>query len=158
MRLADYKKHYKETLRLGGPIMLGQLGVIVVGFVDNIMVGHHGATELAAASFVNNFFALVFIFGMGFSYGLTPIIGGLFVGKEYDKAGEMLRNSLFVNFILSLLLVGIMSLLLLNIRIFNQPEELLPYIIHIISFSWCPWCLSCSSIPISSFVMGRRIR
>ena len=47
MRLADYKKHYKETLRLGGPIMLGQLGVIVVGFVDNIMVGHHGATELA---------------------------------------------------------------------------------------------------------------
>ena len=86
MRLADYKKHYKETLRLGGPIMLGQLGVIVVGFVDNIMVGHHGATELAAASFVNNFFALVFIFGMGFSYGLTPIIGGLFVGKEYDKA------------------------------------------------------------------------
>ncbi len=128
MRLADYKKHYKETLRLGGPIMLGQLGVILVGFVDNIMVGHHGATELAAASFVNNFFALVFIFGMGFSYGLTPIIGGLFVGKEYDKAGEMLRNSLFVNFILSLLLVGIMSLLLLNIRIFNQPEELLPYI------------------------------
>ena len=92
MRLADYKKHYKETLRLGGPIMLGQLGVIVVGFVDNIMVGHHGATELAAASFVNNFFALVFIFGMGFSYGLTPIIGGLFVGKEYDKAGEMLRQ------------------------------------------------------------------
>lgn len=128
MRLADYKRHYQETLRLGGPIMLGQLGVIVVGFVDNIMVGHHGATELAAASFVNNFFALVFIFGMGFSYGLTPIIGGLFAGKAYEKAGEMLRNSLFVNFILSLLLIGVMSLLLLNIRLFNQPEELLPYI------------------------------
>ena len=148
MLLADYKKHYKETLRLGGPIMLGQLGVIVVGFVDNIMVGHHGATELAAASFVNNFFALVFIFGMGFSYGLTPIIGGLFVGKEYDKAGEMLRNSLFVNFILSLLLVGIMSLLLLNIRIF----------ILIILFSWCLWCLSCYSILISNFAMERQIR
>ena len=66
--------------------MLGQLGIIVVGFADNIMVGHHSTAELAAASFVNNFFNLVFIAGMGFSYGLTPIIGGYFAQKEYAKA------------------------------------------------------------------------
>ena len=50
--------HYKETIRLGVPIMLGQLGIIIVGFADNIMVGHHSTQELAAASFVNNFFKL----------------------------------------------------------------------------------------------------
>ena len=53
--------------------MLGQLGIIIVGFADNIMVGHHSSIELAAASFVNNFFNLTFLFGLGFSYGLTPI-------------------------------------------------------------------------------------
>lgn len=124
-----YKEHYKETIRLGVPIMLGQLGIIIVGFADNIMVGHHSTAELAAASFVNNFFNLAFIFGMGFSYGLTPIIGGLHAGKEYRKAGETLKNSLFINFIVGVLLSALMLLLLLNIDILKQPEELMPYIV-----------------------------
>ena len=99
IQFSAYKEHYKDTIRLGVPIMLGQLGIIIVGFADNIMVGHHSTNELAAASFVNNFFNLAFIFGMGFSYGLTPIIGGLFAGKELKKAGETLKNSLFINFL-----------------------------------------------------------
>lgn len=129
MRFSTYKEHYKETIRLGVPIMLGQLGIIIVGFADNIMVGHHSTDELAAASFVNNFFNLAFIFGMGFSYGLTPIIGGLFANKEYAKAGETLKNSLFINFIIGVLISVCMLLLLLNIDLLKQPEELKPYII-----------------------------
>ncbi|WP_459187493.1 MATE family efflux transporter [Parabacteroides sp. APC149_11_2_Y6] len=129
MRFSTYKEHYKETIRLGVPIMLGQLGIIIVGFADNIMVGHHSTDELAAASFVNNFFNLAFIFGMGFSYGLTPIIGGLFANKEYTKAGETLKNSLFINFIIGVLISVCMLILLLNIDLLKQPEELKPYII-----------------------------
>lgn len=128
-QLSIYKEHYKETIRLGVPIMLGQLGIIIVGFADNIMVGHHSTPELAAASFVNNFFNLVFIAGMGFSYGLTPIIGGFFARKEYTKAGETLKNSLFINFIVGVLLCLCMLALLLNIEILKQPEELMPYIV-----------------------------
>lgn len=124
-----YKDHYKETIRLGVPIMLGQLGIIIVGFADNIMVGHHSSLELAAASFVNNFFNLVFIAGMGFSYGLTPIIGGLVANKEYTKAGETLKNSLLINGVVGVMLSLGMLALLLNIELFGQPEELLPYII-----------------------------
>ncbi|RHJ85370.1 MATE family efflux transporter [Parabacteroides sp. AM08-6] len=129
IQLSAYKEHYKETIRLGVPIMLGQLGIIIVGFADNIMVGHHSTPELAAASFVNNFFNLIFIAGMGFSYGLTPIIGGLYAQKEYARAGEVLKNSLFINFIVGILLSICMLILLFNIRILQQPEELLPYII-----------------------------
>lgn len=129
MKLSAYKRHYKETMRLGIPIMLGQLGIIIVGFADNIMVGHHSTDELAAASFVNNFFNLVFIAGMGFSYGLTPIIGNHYAREEYAEAGQMLRNSLFINFIVGVLLSLFMFVLLLNIHILKQPEELMPYII-----------------------------
>lgn len=128
MRLSIYKEHYKETVRLGVPIMLGQLGIIVVGFADNIMVGHHSAQELAAASFVNNFFNLAFIFGMGFSYGLTPIIGALFARQAYRDIGETLKNSLFINFFVGVALSLCMYFLLLHIRWLEQPEELMPYI------------------------------
>ena len=138
MLFATYKTHYKETIRLGIPIILGQLGIIVVGFADNIMVGHHSSNELAAASFVNNFFNLIFIAGMGFSYGLTPIIGNLFVQKEYAKAGETLKNSLFLNFLISIFLTFIMLFFLLHIEILKQPKELIPlikpyYILQLVS-------------------------
>lgn len=121
--------HYKETIRLGVPIMLGQLGIIVVNFADNIMVGHHSTQELAAASFVNNFFNLAFIFGMGFSYGLTPIIGRLFAQGKKEEAGAVLKNSLVINFIVGILLSLCMLFLLFNLDWLNQPKELYPYIL-----------------------------
>lgn len=121
--------HYKETIRLGVPIMLGQLGIIIVGFADNIMVGHHSTQELAAASFVNNFFNLAFIFGMGFSYGLTPIVGRLFAQKQYEEVGATLKNSLAINLLVGVLLSLCMLFLLLNLDWLNQPKELYPYII-----------------------------
>ena len=129
MRLSVYKRHYKEIIKLGIPIMLGQLGIIIVGFADNMMVGHHSTAELAAASFVNNFFNLAFIFGMGFSYGLTPIIGGLFAKEDHYNAGVTLKNSLFINLLVGIILSLCMLLLFFNIDKLNQPEELMPYII-----------------------------
>lgn len=68
-----YKEHYKALISLGLPIVIGQIGVIVLGFADTLMIGHHSTIELGAASFVNNVFNLVIIFSTGFSYGLTPI-------------------------------------------------------------------------------------
>ncbi len=36
-----YKTHYKALLYLGIPIIIGQLGVIVLGFADTLMVGRY---------------------------------------------------------------------------------------------------------------------
>ena len=43
---------------MGVPIVIGQLGIIFVSFVDTFMVGHHGKSDLASAGFVNNVFNL----------------------------------------------------------------------------------------------------
>lgn len=74
---AKYMQHYKSLLSVGLPIMIGQLGVIILGFADTMMVGHHSTADLGAASFVNNIMNMVIIFGTGFSYGLTPVVGAL---------------------------------------------------------------------------------
>ena len=57
--IAIYKGHYKALFYLGLPIVIGQMGVIVLGFADTLMVGHHSTAELAAASFTNNLFTPV---------------------------------------------------------------------------------------------------
>ena len=119
-------QHYKALFKLGIPIVIGQLGMIVLGFADTLMIGHHGTDDLAAASFVNNMFNLVIIFATGFSYGLTPIVGSLFGSGNREAIGRTLKNSLWANGMVALLLCGLMGALYLNIHRLGQPEELLP--------------------------------
>lgn len=121
-------KPYKTLLALGIPIVIGQIGVIVLGFVDTLMIGHHSTNELAAASFVNNMFNLAIIFCTGFSYGLTPIVGSLFGQKKCNAVGQILKNSLAANTLLAILVCSIMYILYSNLHRLGQPEELLPFI------------------------------
>jgi putative efflux protein, MATE family len=125
---AIYKDHYKALLRLGIPIVIGQLGMIILGFADTMMVGHHSTIELAAASFVNNLFTLAIIFSTGFSYGLTPIVGSMFGKGDSSGAGQALKNSLAANILVALLITIGMFVIYLNIHHFGQPAELLPLI------------------------------
>lgn len=48
--LAKHYPHYRALLSLGLPIVVGQVGNIVLGFADTLMVGHHSMQELAAAA------------------------------------------------------------------------------------------------------------
>jgi len=125
---ATYKEHYNALLRLGIPIVIGQLGMIILGFADTMMVGQHSTIELAAASFVNNVFTLAIIFSTGFSYGLTPIVGSLFGKGDSTGAGQALKNSLAANILVALLITVIMFVIYLNVHNFGQPKELLPLI------------------------------
>ena len=122
------KEDYKQLLSLGLPIVIGQIGVIVLGFADTLMIGHHSTTELAAASFVNNMFNLAIIFSTGFSYGLTPVVGSLFGKGMKAETGQALRNSLAANTLLAFIVCLVMTILYLNVHRMGQPEELIPYI------------------------------
>lgn len=126
MRLHPY--HYRSLLSLGLPIMVGQLGMIILGFADTMMVGHHSTTELGAASFVNNIINLVIITATGFSYGLTPIVGGFFGREELPQAGKALRCALLANLMAGTVMMAALTILYFNVGNIGQPEELLPYI------------------------------
>lgn len=124
----DYSGHYKALWQLGLPIVIGQIGVIVLSFADTLMIGHHSTDELAAASFVNNMFNMVIIFSTGFSYGLTPVVSGLFGRNQWEEAGNALKCSLLANFLLGLLVTLGMGVLFLNVEKLGQPAELMPLI------------------------------
>lgn len=133
------QEHFRPLLRLGLPVIIGQVGLILVGFADNVMVSHHSLSELAAASFVNNFLNLVIIFGMGFSYGLTPLVA---TNKEWgrsDQVAHYLGHSFLLNLLIALLIGGGLFLLEGSLGTFNLSEELRPialpyYRIQILGF------------------------
>ena len=138
MRLKEYGQYYRQLLKLGGPIVIGQIGMILLGFADTAMVGHYTTPDLAAASFVNSIFNLVIIFATGFSYGLTPIVAYYFARAEWDDMGATLRASVWINMTLSVLIMALLGVLFCYIEQLNPPEELLPlikpyYIVQLIS-------------------------
>ena len=117
----------QSIIKLGIPIIIGQLGSIAQQFADTIMVGQYGTMELAAAGFVNNVFNFVFYFMLGISYASTPVIGASYSQKDYKAVAQSLVDSIVVNFLFSLVIVALLMLLYHNIDILQQPEEIMPY-------------------------------
>ncbi|MDY3089533.1 MAG: MATE family efflux transporter [Porphyromonas sp.] len=133
------KAPYRELLTIGTPIILGQVGVILVSFVDNMMVGRYHTDHFAAASFVNNLFALVYVLGIGFAYGLTPLVTTAWTQRRAHKAGALLRHSLALNLGLALISSVVMGALYFRLDLFNLPPELAPiarpyYLLQLLSF------------------------
>lgn len=104
-----YTSYYRTLSMLGLPIVIGQLGSIVLAFADTLMIGHHSTEELAAAAFLNNMFNLFIIFALGFSYAVTPTVGTLYGRGEKGKIGEVIRNAVVANMLLAVVLVALMS-------------------------------------------------
>lgn len=124
----EYKPYYKSLIMLGLPIIIGQLGAIITGLADTIMVGQHSTDELAAASFVNNVINAFIICGTGYSYNLTPLIGQNLAVNKRIEIGGWLKNSIVANLSTTLLIFVLLIALYINIKSLRQPDELLPLI------------------------------
>ena len=126
--IGKYGSNYKSLLKLAIPIVIGQLGGIITGLADTIMVGQYGTSELAASSFVNNVLNAFIIFGTGFSFALTPLVGENLARDKRYVVSAWLKNGIVANFLLSLVLMAVLTVIYFNIHRFGQPVELLPLI------------------------------
>ena len=102
-------KHYKAIIHLGLPILVGQVGIVVLVFADTAMVGHYDTDSLAAASFVNNLFNMAMFTIMGFALGITPILGAQYSRGEKEQMGSTLRSGVIVNVSFTVLVMAIMT-------------------------------------------------
>lgn len=119
----NIKEEISKTFKLAYPVMIGQLGIIMMGVVDSMMVGQLGPVPLAAASLGNSLIFLVLIIGIGCSVVISPIIAILVGGKRYSECGTYFRQSLLVNVVLSFVMLGIILLGVNFIKYLDQPPQ-----------------------------------
>ena len=124
--IRKYGNHYKRILVVGFPILLGQLGVIITGFADTMMVGRYSTDALASASFVNSVINLMSIVCLGFSYGLTPLVGSYFARAETLKVATVVKTALLLNLLFTLLCAAILLVVYFFLDSMGQPSHLLP--------------------------------
>jgi multidrug resistance protein, MATE family len=138
VKFSEYIPVYRKNLTLAIPVIFSQIGQVTVNLVDNIMVGHLGTTELAAASFAINLFHVGMIFGLGITLGITPLVGQSLNSKNPMNIGSWLRNGVLVNFIASLILCAAMSSVVLFMNRMGQSDEVVQkaipfYLLHVAS-------------------------
>ena len=118
-----YKEHLLNTINLAYPVIIGQLGFIMMGVVDSLMVGSLGPAPLAAASLGNSLTIIVFIIGLGISFAVTPLVAISVGAKKYPECGIYFRQSLLINLTVGLILMTVTILGSELIIYFDQPIE-----------------------------------
>lgn len=141
MQLSLYTREFKTNISIAYPIMLGQLGHILVALADNLMVGRLGPAELAAVSLGNSLVFIALSLGIGFSFAITPLIA------ETDGAGNIEKGRLhFHHGVVMCAVNGILLFIALLLAkpilgMLEQPEEVvqlaIPYL-EIVAFSMIP--------------------
>jgi len=141
-RWSTYSQQYKISLNLAYPVVIGQLGQIMVSVADSIMVGKFlGTIPLAAISLAVSVLIIPMVFAIGVAYGLTPLIAGADGEENPAKATKYFKNGLVLNSILGLIIYGLIALFAEGAHLLGQDERVvaqaLPYI-HVVGFSIVP--------------------
>ncbi len=116
------KEHFRKNISLAYPVMIGQLGHIMVSVADTAMVGQVGVIPLAGITFAGTIYHLLLLFGIGFSYALTPLIAAT---PPDDKKSLLtyLQNASLINIILGLLLFALALVVLPFMDRFGQDPQ-----------------------------------
>jgi len=137
-----FKDNFDKTFTLAYPVMLSQLGQVMVGVADNIMVGRLGAVPLAAASLANSIFFVILMFGIGISMAVTPMVAAADGEGKTGKIGRLLNHGFVINTVASIFLFLLILAISPGLKLINQPQEVvvlaIPYLL-IITFSLLPF-------------------
>jgi len=112
--------------------MLSMLGQVMTGVADSIMVGWTGPAPLAASSFANTFFSVTLMFGIGVSYGITPLVATAVGRGDHREATNVLRHGTVVNLVTGVLLTAFLYAIVPAMDFMGQPAEVtrqaIPYL------------------------------
>jgi multidrug resistance protein, MATE family len=112
MRYAIHRSILQDIVRLGWPVLVAQIAMMLYAVLDTIMAGRYGQRDLAAVGIGASIYITVFIALMGVLIAIGPIVSHLFGAKRYAEIGEEVRQT----FWLGVLLAAIPILVL------NNPE------------------------------------
>ncbi len=140
----------KQALTLATPIIFGQLGIMLTGIADTVMVGRLGNHVLAAANQANNAFFLVISFAMGMLFSISTLVSIKHGEGRPRTAFITYRAGLILSCILFFMVFVIMEAITRNFHWLQQVPEvtaIAPEFLRILNYS---------SLPMLVFIAARQ--
>lgn len=135
--------HTRASLKLALPVMLTQVGQVSVNLFDNMIVGQLlGADALAAVSLGNSVFIALFVFALGFSYAIPPLVSEADSRGNHRRINSVFRHGFVINLTVGILLTAVLIAGMPLLYHLDQPEAILPdttAFLSIMAFSMIPF-------------------
>lgn len=120
-----YKSFFKKIIQLSYPIVIGQLGIVLMGTADVIMVGKLESINLAAVSLANSIYFVICILGIGTLSAVSPLVAQSKGAEKPAECGSLFKQAIVAACILSIFICGIVYVLTQNLHWFGQSEKLI---------------------------------
>ncbi|MDX1906765.1 MAG: MATE family efflux transporter [Bacteroidia bacterium] len=145
-----YARHIRETLILSFPVVVGQLGTMLMGITDTLMVGRLGYVYVSAGSLANSIFFLISVLGIGITFAITPLVAEAAAKGATEQGAGYLRQGIWVGtgaaLIIMVLTLAAAQLLYL-MRQPSQDTDLAHGYMQIVSLS---------AVPLMVFLMSKQ--
>lgn len=118
-------KEVRQTLVLAVPMTAGQVGQMLLGFSDNLMVGRVGIVPLAASAFALSVLNALFVPGLGLLAGVSVLAAQAHGANRPREAGEVLRNGLCISLLAGVAMGFLVTFGQRALAHFGAPPEVL---------------------------------
>ncbi len=148
----SYRTELIDTFRLSVPIVIAQLGVVLMGVTDNLFVGRLlGAVSLGAAGLATSLSFLMSSIGVGGLSVVAALVSKARSQNDPTAINRLFRAGLRVAVLLSIILGGLSALFAYYFELFNQTPEVTRLARNFMLI------LSASLLPLLIFVAARQL-
>lgn len=138
LRLRDLGPHWRPTFRLAWPVVIGQLGVMLMSLVDTAMVGALGRDAVGAVGLASSLFSLAFIFGIGLLMGLDHEVSVAYGARREEDVARYAVQGLWASAAISLPLTALLVLASAHMDLLGAAPELVPLAgRYLRAVAWC---------------------
>ncbi|MCG9880389.1 MAG: MATE family efflux transporter [Bacteroidia bacterium] len=139
-----YLPYFRKIIQLSLPIIIGQLGIVLMGVADVIMIGKLEAVHLAAASLANAIYFFIAILGIGTLTAVSPLVAKSKGAGHPNQCAILFKQAITAAILLSVFIGVVLLVITLNIHWFKQNEQvsaLAKDYLHILNIGTLPMLL-----------------
>ena len=139
-----YLPYFKQITILSLPIIVGQLGIVLMGVADVIMIGKLEAVQLAAASLANAIYFFIAILGIGTLSAVSPLVAKSKGAAKLKECAIWLKQAILASVLLSLFIGIVLFVITQNLHWFKQTPavtQLAKNYLHLLNIGTLPMLL-----------------
>jgi multidrug resistance protein, MATE family len=125
-RVLPGRAELRPMLRLAIPVVIIQVGMMAMGVVDTVMVGHISAQALAAVALGNLYFFTLAVFAMGTLMVLDPVVAQAVGAGDGPAVARGVQRGVVIAALLTIPAVVLLASAAPVFTLARQPAEVIP--------------------------------
>lgn len=149
MQAMPAKRHISQTIKLSTPLIISQVTVVAMTFVDTVMAGRLGSVTLAAVAVGSSLWSTAILFVFGILMAVPAVISDMDGAQSHEKIAPFFRQVMWLALILGVVFTLVILTMDPLFALFKTQAEVIPEAeAYLHALAW-------GVIPLSFFVAMR---